>query len=179
MNFREAFIARVFDFISNHIEDRTERVSAIKTLITEYTESYGENPPTVTLDALADYVLYEEIHDPHPDKMTRNEYPIMSARQEGSRRDREYSISLADNYDTDGTNRAKPERRHRTAKEHRFVEKVSQSKNRMRNAQYKRDTAAGALITYNLRDYGGELTEPFVAAQSVAETWRDHLSTVY
>lgn len=178
MNFREAFISRVTEFIEDHIEDRTERIAAIDRLIAEYTETHGENPPTTALDVLADYVLYEEIHDPHPDKMSRNEYPIMSARQEETRRDREYSLSLADNYDLDGVNRAKPEKRHRTAKEVRFVDKLSRNKNRKRNAQYKKDTTPGELVTYNVRENGGELTEPFVSAVSQSSKWRDKLSRV-
>jgi hypothetical protein len=129
------------------------------------------SPDTALLERLADAILYEELTDTHPDKMTREEYPIMSMTQESRRRDREYSLSLADNYDLDGVNRAKPERRHRTAKEHRFVDKVARDKNRKRSAQYKRDTSAGPVIPY--------ATEPFVNCRGIGEKWRDTLSLVY
>jgi hypothetical protein len=144
----------------------------------------GERPsPTsldcVLLDRLGDAILDEELTDTSRSKTYNEEYPFLSERQFERRRDREYSLTLADTYDLDGVNRAKPERRRRTAKEQRFVEKTARIKNRRRNAQYKRDTTAGALHTYKLRENGGELTEPFVAAASVGATWRERLSSVY
>lgn len=188
-------------YLTYDLADRTQRMALIDVVTREYVEAHsdvnqgalerwvergckGERPSPISLDTamidrLADAILDEELTDMHPDKMTRNEYPIMSERQEFTRRDREYSLNLADSYDTDGKNRAKPERRHRIAKEERFIDKVSRNKNRARNAQYKRDTSAGPLVTYNLRDNGGELAPDFVTAATTAEVWRERLSLVY
>ncbi|EPC8408886.1 hypothetical protein ACR3AM_003156 [Bacillus thuringiensis] len=38
----------------------------------------GERPEPKQLERLADLLLYKELHDAHPDKMSREEYPIMS-----------------------------------------------------------------------------------------------------
>ncbi|MNI73962.1 hypothetical protein D3C73_1300100 [compost metagenome] len=110
--------------------------------------------------------------------MTRDEYPIMSEHQEERRRDNEYEDVLAADYDATGANRAKPERRHRTAREHRFVEKLAQKKNRARKAQYRRDTATVTTATYNLRDNGGELTEPFVNCVGIGARWLAEMGAV-
>jgi hypothetical protein len=156
------------------VADRTQRMELVKHIADDYVKAHAEvnqialdrwaergykcqRPSPIPLDSalidrLTDVILDEELTDMHPDKMTRNEYPIMSERQEFTRREREYSIDLAESYDTDGINHAKPSRRRRTAKEERFIDKASRTKNRARNAQYKRDTSPGPVITYNLRD---------------------------
>lgn len=136
----------------------------------------GEGPALISTDAalldrLADALLYEELTDDAKNKMSRDEYPIMSERQEERRRDNEYEDVLAADYDATGANRAKPERRHRTEREHRFVEKLAQKKNRARKAQYKRDTAAGPVVAYNLRETGGELTEEFTQRRGIGARW--------
>jgi hypothetical protein len=55
----------------------------------------------------------------------------------------------------------------------------TKGRNALRQAQYKLDTSAGRVVTYNVRENGGELTEPFVSAAEQAENWRDKLSLVY
>lgn len=130
------------------------------------------------MDRLTDVVLYEELTDDAKNKMSRDEYPIMSERQEERRRDNEYEDVLASDYDTTGANRAKPERRHRTERENRFVEKLAQKKNRARKAQYKRDTAAGDIVKYNLFETGGELTEEFTQQRGIGARWLADMSAV-
>lgn len=132
---------------------------------------------TALMDRLTDAVLYEELTDTHPDKMTRDEYPIMSDYQEERRRDDEYEDVLASDYDVKGINCAKPERRHRTERENRFVEKLAQKKNRARKAQYKRDTSAGDLVEYNLKE-GGGVTESFVQRCGIGARWLADMASV-
>ncbi|MGF7045709.1 hypothetical protein J2T13_000169 [Paenibacillus sp. DS2015] len=187
---RLSYVGEAYD-----VADRVDRMELIQRISDDYVSAHadvnhraidrwedsgckGERPVSISLntallDRLADAVLDEEITDPHPDKVTRDEYPFLSERQLNRRRDNEYSLSLAENYDTDGVNRGKPERRHRTARESRFIEKVSQAKNRRRNAQYKRDTSNGDVVSYNLRENGGELAESFVTAAEQADRWRE------
>jgi len=161
-DYKAEFITQVDELIAAHIEDRTERMSAVKALTDRYIETYGTPPDAVQLERLTDYILREELTDPDRMKTRKEEYPFLSERQLERRQEHEYSEGLAETYDTDGINRAKPERRHRTAKEHRFVDKVAQAKNRKRNAQYKRNTSPGPVISYNMRDTGGALADEFV-----------------
>ncbi|MEC0370029.1 hypothetical protein [Paenibacillus chibensis] len=161
-DYKAEFITQVDELIAANIEDRTERMAAVKALTDRYIDAHGTTPDAAQLERLTDYILREELTDSRPDKMTLEEYPIMSERQEERRRDNEYSLDLAESYDLDGVNRAKPERRHRTAREHRFVDKLAQTKNRRRKAQYKRDTSPGPVESYNLRDTGGALADEFV-----------------
>lgn len=157
--------------IATNIADRTERMAAVQALIDRYIEINGEVPDRAQLERLTDYVLREELMDPNRMKVSEQEYPFLSTRQLERRQDREYSISLAESYDTDGVNRAKPERRHRTAKELRYIDKTAQTKNRARKVQYKRDTSPGVVDRYNLRETSGELTEPFVLSRGLGERW--------
>lgn len=62
-----------------------ERNSASNALIEEYIETHKERPPNALLSRLASYVLLDDLSDSHPDKMSREEYPIMSYGQTGRR----------------------------------------------------------------------------------------------
>lgn len=107
---------------------RAERFKAVEELTEKYIEATGKRPDYAQLDRLSTLCLYEEITDPHPDKMSRNEYPIMSDDQhrrktEGrhvTRHDsegkakplrREVPLSLAGNVATDGRDYSYPSRR--------------------------------------------------------------------
>ena len=170
-DYKTQFIEKVDEIIAANIEDRTERMSAVRVLVAGYIDENGTPPDPTQLERLTDYILREELSNPNRMKMREMEYPFLSARQMERRQDKEYSLSLAESYDTDGVNRAKPERRHRTAKEIRFIDKAAQAKNRARKAQYKRDTSPGLIDKYNLRDTDGELTEPFVQCRGTGRRW--------
>lgn len=150
---------------------RSERMQAIDALIAAYVDGTGERPDDVEIARLTDAILHEELTDRHPDKITRNEYPFMSDWQLDLRRDREYSVDLAENHGIDGKDYREPTRRRRTAKEERFVEKIAQMKNKRRKAQYRRDTTAGHVST--------EISESFVMCRGLGDMWRDRLSLVY
>lgn len=65
----------------------TERIKAADELIEDYIEKYGERPSKSILSRLATYILLDTLTDPHPDKMSRDEYPIMSKGQRKRRKE--------------------------------------------------------------------------------------------
>ncbi|WP_149096154.1 hypothetical protein [Paenibacillus terrae] len=82
----------------------------------------------------------------------------MSERQFELRRDREASGSTAEATGTDGKDYRRPTRHKRTGYENWRVDTSAKIRNKERAAQYRRDTAPGPVITYNLRDTGGGLS---------------------
>ncbi|WP_434750236.1 hypothetical protein [Paenibacillus amylolyticus] len=177
-NYKWAFHEVITELSEANIEDRGERMAAVEALTDSYIDANGERPDVDALERLTNLILREELTDMHPDKMTREEYPIMSLHQEDRRRSNEYEDVLADAYDVAGVNRAKPERRHRTSSDNTFVEKLARKKNRERKAQYKRDTSPGEVKTYNLYENGGELTEPFVNCVGIGKRWATEMGAV-
>ncbi|GMK47634.1 hypothetical protein PghCCS26_47640 [Paenibacillus glycanilyticus] len=175
------------------LADRTQRIELIGYVSRDYALEHGEvnqraidaweergckgeRPASLPLDSalldrLTDAILDEELTDPHPDKVTRTEYPFMSDWQLDLRRDRETGLKAAEETATDGLNYRKPTKRRRTNYEHWCVDNGARSRNVGRAAQYKRDTAPGPVVTVK--------SEPFTAAKSVAATWRERLSLVY
>jgi hypothetical protein len=168
-DYKTAFMADVSALISAVIMPRSQRVLAVQTLIDSYVRDTGKAPDSTQLERLSDAILYEELTDTHPDKLTRAEYPFMSEWQFELRRDRETSLKVAEEYGTDGTNYTKPVKRRRTAVEQASIDYEAKWRNRARSAQYKRDTSAGPVVRYNLRD---KLTEPFVDCIGISEHMR-------
>lgn len=168
-DYKASFELAATCLIDAKIEDRDERMAAVRALIDDYIAAVGERPDGGILEQLTDYILREELTDDNPHKVAHNEYPFLSESQMQLRYEREYGIELAENHDTDGRNRATPIRRRRTAKEERFVDKLARMKNRKRNAQYKRDTSPGPIEAYNLRDTGGAFSDEFVDWQGLRE----------
>lgn len=95
--------------------DRSTRMNLIEDLTDEYVRQTGERPDPTELERLAHAILHEELSDPRPDKMTIEEYPIMSERMhrvrtQGAERKRnsagvvtyEVPIDHASNTGTDG-----------------------------------------------------------------------------
>ncbi|UKS30180.1 hypothetical protein LOZ80_15060 [Paenibacillus sp. HWE-109] len=170
------FTAAVDALIARNIADRTERIAAIDAL----TECCGdERPDSSQLERLADHILREELTDTDLYKVQRNEYPFLSERQFTTRHNTEVGMKVAEDYGTDGRNYTVPKRRHRNNYENQFVDSRAKSRNKARAAQYRKDTAAGELVAYNLRDTGGELAPEFTASAGLAQRWRDSLSAVY
>lgn len=147
-------------------------MGAIEALTEAYLDDVGVRPDAAQLERLTDYILREELTDPNPYKIAHTEYPFMSEYQLELRRDRETGLKAAEETGTDGRDYRKPTKRRRTNYENWRVDSGAKNRNSERAAQYKRDTAAGALVTYNLRDNDGELAEGFTMAQNVASTWR-------
>ena len=58
-----------------------ERNQAVEAITEAYIKSIGQIPDGVQLQRLANWILMDFLTDNHPDKVTREEYPIMSKRQ--------------------------------------------------------------------------------------------------
>jgi hypothetical protein len=106
------------------LDDRQARMKKIDSLIESYIAATGQRPDIVQLDRLATLCLREELTDRHPDKMSREEFPIMSdeqyvRRKTGLNRKKdgrgiiETSFKLAEEYGTDGRNYRRPKRKKR------------------------------------------------------------------
>lgn len=61
------------------------RMFTAEYLTEHYFDVVGRIPSTLLLDRLASYILFDELTDEHPDKMTNNEYPFMSDSQQDER----------------------------------------------------------------------------------------------
>src|SRR5699024_12124786 len=59
------------------------RIESADAIVEHYVEANGERPPSSVLSRLATYLLLDTLADTHPDKMARDEYPVMSYRQTG------------------------------------------------------------------------------------------------
>lgn len=144
-DYKTEFHDAVTDLIAEDITDRGERMAAVHALTEAYVDSVGKPPAAEELTRLSDYILREELTDKRRNKVQDEEYPFLSESQLGRRETHEYAESLADTYDQAGVNQAKPERRHRTAREERFIDRAARRKNRARNAQYRHDTSPGPV----------------------------------
>ena len=71
-----------------------KRIESADSLIEDYIEQHGIRPPNGVLSRLATYILLDTLTDSHPDKMARDEYPIMSEHQSETRQGRERSVSV-------------------------------------------------------------------------------------
>ncbi|HHK5534608.1 TPA: hypothetical protein ACQUHH_003065 [Bacillus mobilis] len=89
------------------------RTREIKSLTDAYVASVGELPEPKQFEQLADFLLYEELSDTHPDKMTHEEYPIMSNYQLSRRHSGEVSMKVAEEYGVDRRCYKPPVRRKR------------------------------------------------------------------
>lgn len=70
---------------SVHWDSRAFRIYVVEQMTDAYIEQTGLRPDGKILERLADLLLHEELSDSRPDKMTIEEYPIMSERQYAKR----------------------------------------------------------------------------------------------
>lgn len=80
----------------------SERISKVAQMTNAYVEFREDRPHYTQLDRLASLILRDDLIDKHPDKMTRNEYPIMSASQREEREKGETSMKWAESIAIDG-----------------------------------------------------------------------------
>lgn len=104
---------------------RKQRISLIEEVTDAYVNQVGEKPDGNVLYRMGNMILHEELTDIHPDKMTINEYPIISQRQLERRRGKrerrktsgtaiiEVPIKHASNVATDGKDYTLPIRNFR------------------------------------------------------------------
>jgi hypothetical protein len=172
-DYKTQFATAVSALISAMISPRSDRITDVRALTDAYVRDIGETPEGRQLERLSDAILNEELADLDPYKIEHNEYPFMSEWQFDLRRGRETSLKGAEEYGTDGTNHAKPIKRRRTPAEQSFMDAEARGNNRRRSAQYKRDTSASPLVTYNLRETGGELTAEYVDRVGLGAAWAE------
>lgn len=158
----EAPIPFTYGGITFDLRNRQARIDAVNAVTEDIARPLSQTN-AVLVERLTDAILYEEISDPDPHKIAHNEYPFMSERQLGLRRDREASDTAAITTGTDGKDHRKPTKRKRTGYENFRIDRDAKVKNAERAAQYKRDTAPGRVHTYNLNETGGELLDDEVA----------------
>lgn len=66
-----------------------QRKEMIEVLFNSFVNQTGKSPDGVQVQRLANWLHLETLTDMHPDKVTREEYPIMNKRQLRSRHSRE------------------------------------------------------------------------------------------
>ncbi|MGG0150723.1 hypothetical protein [Bacillus mycoides] len=137
---------------SSAISNREVRAKEIKSLTDAYVGTVGERPELKQLERLADLLLYEELSDTHPDKMTLAEYPIMSDHQLSRRHSGEVSMKVAEEYGVDRRNYKPPVRRRRTRKETWRIDMEAKSRNEDRRKEYREFTRVQAVKVYNERE---------------------------
>lgn len=164
-DYKSAFSAAVTELVNGVrvglFPDRTERSRAINALIDEYITSTGERPDAAELERLANAILHEELTDKSPDKMAREEYPIMSETQlarrlagvhqrKGTVQKGESSINLASDFATDGNEYRVPKRRKRTVDEQIWMDQNVKSRNKIRRDQYAKWSKPSRAISYKI-----------------------------
>lgn len=82
--------------------DRASRMDFSNRLTERYFAINDKIPPVGVLDRLATLILQDELADTHPDKMARNEFPLLSDRQRDTRGRGERSLFAAADVATDG-----------------------------------------------------------------------------
>ncbi|EOO19996.1 hypothetical protein [Bacillus cereus] len=137
------------DSDSGAISNRDVRAEEIKALTDAYVGAVGQRPEPKQLERLADLLLYEELSDTHPDKMTLAEYPIMSDHQLSRRHSREVSMKVAEEYGSDKRCYKPPVRRKRTRKETWQIDREAKSRNEERRKAYREFTRVQAVKLYN------------------------------
>jgi len=132
-----------FDGHTYDVTDRDERNDAVQTLLNV---CYYDD---AQLDEIAFLLLYEEMTDSHPDKMTNTEHPFYSDTQLARRKHgihrkndgrgmKEVPLWCADNVATDGKDYSFPKRRKRDDRENRYIDEVAISRNKERRLHYRK-----------------------------------------
>lgn len=105
---------RLDELCGRRILNRQVRMQEVDALIHRYVEMTGSKPSPAKLQKLTDYILWEELSDPHPDKVTREAYPILSEGQLQLRYRKEASLIWAEAIGADRRSHRRPVRQHRT-----------------------------------------------------------------
>ncbi|MED0863740.1 hypothetical protein P4388_32830 [Bacillus thuringiensis] len=112
--------------------EREERIAAINDLLSKY----DGTPPANALERLSDLILYEELSDTRRNKMSAEEYPIMSERMEKTRKTGEASEKMAEEYDITGSNYGVPKRRTRSPYDNLFTDRHAKARNKTARRRY-------------------------------------------
>lgn len=148
---------------------RSLRFVKIEELTEDYFAKTGEWPDSIALERMTTLCLHEELTDPNPDKITNEEYPIMSEtqlarRREGKHRKKEANyrievpLGIADNYGTDGRMHHYPTRRVRSERENSFVDTEAKARNEERRSVYNAFVNGKASGLFSIDVETGEKT---------------------
>lgn len=96
------YVSLLFHLAKTGESTAEERVRKVGELTEAYFSHVGKHADWAQLDRLGSLILRDELTDPHPDKMTLEEYPIMSESQRDERAIKEVSLIWADEVATDG-----------------------------------------------------------------------------
>lgn len=109
-DYKTTFVEKVDELLE---QDMTLefRKKAVHDLVEAYIFQTGKVPDGLQLSRLADYILKDDLNDPHPDKVTRTEYPILSSRQLRLRSGRELSDEMIENKTNDKKHKLNGRRR--------------------------------------------------------------------
>lgn len=88
----------------------SDRCARVDVLCEAHYAQVGRMPDGNVLERLASLILFDELTDTHPDKMTREEYPIMSDSQREERLADEVSAVWSEEIATDGRDYTIPSR---------------------------------------------------------------------
>lgn len=69
-----------------------QRIQAVQAITDAYFDQVREEPDSAQLSRLASFILRDDMRDSHPDKMTRQQYPVLTVRQSKRRQNRERSV---------------------------------------------------------------------------------------
>lgn len=78
------------------------RIAAVKRMTDAYVACRGERPAVAQLDRLASLILRDELTDMNEHKMTQQEYPLLSERQQERRHQGEVSTRWTESVAIDG-----------------------------------------------------------------------------
>lgn len=95
-------ITSEFKRFKNSKTSRQHRINFTEQLTEKYFSQHGKMPATSVLDRMASLILQDELADRHPDKMSRNEYPLLSEDQQRVRYGDERSLKAAQDVAVDG-----------------------------------------------------------------------------
>lgn len=105
-----AHITQLFTQAKTLNTTREERLHASDDLIEAYYAHCEQVPDGIALERLATLILRDELTDKHPDKMTREEYPLLSDSQREERIGDEVSFKWAEDVATCGRDYKLPTR---------------------------------------------------------------------
>lgn len=100
-DYKAAFIEDVNELLNDVQLPVRWRNKAADDLIESYVIQTDERPDAMQLSRLADYILRDDLSDPHPDKVSNTEFPILSQGQIKLRHGREYAGGDVSHYSSD------------------------------------------------------------------------------
>lgn len=132
---------------------RDLRIEKVEQLAEDYYRLAGEIPDAVSLERLADLILYEELTDMNEHKVSQTEYPFLSEHQFDRREGKEIATGKRmDMNAADGGKHEKPDRRVRNGYENLLIDKRARSRNKERRQKYNEFTKVQPVVKWNLRE---------------------------